>query len=224
MARGKKNQLVRTVRYEGGNVDIYFDPNPDQLTFHAQVGDKRFTNVSADALVTEVLRYIRDNLHVVWHPAIVVSEVAPFAPGKASFVGIDVKRVYLTNPLDGGRPRMLEWDDYAPSEGRLGGPQPGENMDAYRLSHSREVWVGLKKVPDDLPYETKSSDRKTRVLSYTEELYAGLVEIDRGITRLKVRLGSLLGDNNGWQQVAAIGAQLLKMLPETTSTADEHEA
>lgn len=223
MARGKKNQLVRTVRYAGGRVEVYFDPNPDCLTFHAQVGDKRFTNVSADALVSEVLRYIRDNLRMVWHPAIVVAEVAPFSPGKASFVGIDVKRVYLANPLDGGCPRQLEWDDYAPSEDRLGGPQPGENMDAYRLSHSREVWAGLK-VPDDLPYETKSSDRKTRVLPYTEELYAGLVEIDRGIARLKARLGSLMGDSAGWQQVAAIGAQLLKMLPETTSTTDEHEA
>lgn len=218
MARGKKDVKVETVRHRSGmTVDIFFDPNPGGergLTFNAKIGDKRFQNANAAELKREIYAYLSANLELTWHPVIIVSEVAPFSPGRASFVGIEVDRAYLANGAD-GRVRQLNWDDYDVAPGTFG-PRPDENIDSFRLGRARECWNGLKKVPDDLPYKTKSSDKETRILPYTDALYAGLVEIDSGIDRLKVKLRELMNDKQGWDRVALIGAQLLRLLPEAT--------
>ncbi len=223
MARGKKDVKVETIRHRSGTmVDIFFDPNTGTergLTFNAKVGDRHFQNANAAQLKREIYEYLNANLELTWHPVIIVSEVAPFSPGTASFVGIDVERAYLSQGTD-GRVRQLNWDDYEVTPGAFG-PNPGESIDSFRLSRSRQSWSGLKKVPDDLPYRTKSSDKETRILPYTDELYAGLVEIDNGIDRLKVRLRDLLSDKEGWTKIATIGAQLTKLLPAPEEVVNE---
>lgn len=221
MARGKKDRKVDTIRHvSGAHVDIYFNPNTsgsDALTFSATIGDKRFRNASAEILRQEIHDYLAANASLVWHPAIVVSEVAPFSPGRAAFVGIEIKRVYLacTDVV-----RELDWEDYNVEPGTFG-PQPGENIDSYRLSRSRQCWRGIRKVPDDLPHTAKHVDRETTVVPYSEELYTGLVEIDRGVRRLHARLRTLLKTNDGLQQVAFVGASLLKALPAPNEEEDE---
>ncbi len=223
MARGKKEQKIDTLRHRSGlTVDIFFNPNTDgeyALSFTAKIGDQRFRNANAAQLKQEVYAYIEANLVMTWHPVIVVSEVAPFSPGRASFVGIEVHRVYLTNGAD-GRIRQLDWDDYDVADDAFG-RRPDESIHSYRLSHSQQHWMGLGKVPDDLPYKTKSSDKETRILPYSEELYTGLVEIDAGIDRLKARLRTLLTNEQGWTKIASIGAQLCKLLPAPEEVANE---
>lgn len=216
MSRAKKDQKVETIRHRSGlMVDVFFNPNSVGefgLTFSAKVGDRWFRNADAHRLKREVCDYLSANLELTWHPVIIVSEVAPFSPGRASFVGIEVERAYLAQGAD-GRVRQLNWDDYEVTPGEFG-PSSGESVDSFRLSRATQSWGGLKRVPDDLPYVTKHSDKETRILPYTEELYAGLVEIDGGIDKLKLRLRTLLAGKDGWTQIAAIGARITKLLPE----------
>lgn len=221
MARGKKERKVDTLRHKSGaTVDIYFDPNTDgshALTFSAQVGDQRFRNASAEVLRQEIHKYLNENTAATWYPAIVVSEVAPFSPGRAAFVGIEVDRVYLT--CNNGTVRELNWDDYNREEDSFGF-RPGESIDSFRLSRARQSWRGIKSLPDDLPHTSKSSDKETTVVPYTEELYAGLLEIDNGVRRLRERLRTLLKTDEGRSQVASVGASLLKMLPPAPDEKD----
>lgn len=216
MARGKKDRKVETLHHRSGaKVDIMFDPNPGGeygLTFSARVGDKWFRDPSAAAIRQTVYRYLDEQVQMTWIPVIIVSEIAPFHPGTASFVGIEVTRAYMANGADGAV-RRLNWDDYHAQEGTFIGPSEGENVDAWRLLRAQTAYMGIKSVPDGLPFVTKSSDKETRILPYTEELYTGLVEIDRGIERLREKLRDLLGDKEGWSRIAEIGSQMMKMLP-----------
>lgn len=228
MARGKKDQVVETFEHRTGmKIDLLFDPNPQRihpetgLTFSAVVGDKTFRSKTAEEVKQAVWGYLDANSKLDWHQVIEITELEPWGANNAElFVGFNIDRYYLTESKDlrNGHPllRKLRWSEYNPDKHQLAFDHM-KSVDLYRIHNSQEFHAFQGKLPDCLPFRDQRGHRDGKVtyVPYDENVWVALQSIQEGITRLKRKLRSLTGTNQGIQQLTAMGSQLLNLLPES---------
>ena len=121
----------------------------------------------------------------------------------ASFIGFEVERMHLS-VNHAGKVLQLRWDDF-----------DGHNS-LEALHRSTGLYIGINRLPDDLPFADEKGDRHWRYLPYDESLYEGLLQIGVAIDELKDRLRDLMKTPQGFAQIAEFGQRFSNLLPEKT--------
>lgn len=223
MATSKKDRQVGIIEHRSGvSIPLMFNPNERgefALTFNAAFSDMKWTGPSAQDVREQVRAYLDSCSKLDWVPVIEIKETHPFASNyPMTFVGIELQRYYLAvsaEKLHDGRAvlRRLRWDDYD-SEA-----EAGTTVDMRRIKDSQEYHLfHCDNLKSALPHRSKHSENEIFVVSYTDEVWAALQNIQDGIGRLKTMLRDLIGTDAGHEKLMLVGAQMMKLLPPVEST------
>ena len=207
MARKLKSQKVGEVKHRGSGeeVPIYLDRN--ELDFFADFGGQRLRAASAKELRRKLWVVIDETTHLEWQPVIVVKELRPFATRSAGFVGFEAGRFLWARRRDGSLARV-DWSQ-RDSEAK------------YRYSSTMTCQVKMQEEFDP-PYR-EVGRVATVYLPYSPELWAGVQELERGISVLKSRLTELLMTNEGQARLAEVGQAMTLALPAPETRENVHE-
>ena len=203
--RQKKNQKVEEIEHASGVVvDLMLNPN--NLTFTAQVVEGvTFTEKSAQEVRVKVRQYLDNLTKLEWIPVIEVHEQKPFHVSDHAFIGITVDRCYLGRDASGAW-RELKWDAYVTYFGRL-----QTDLSRVQCSQSRYGLTGELVLPR---LNDSQSDAEHVMIAYTEASWVALNQIREGIAALKTRLRETLASDAGLKRLEAVGASMLRLLPE----------
>lgn len=176
------------------------------LIFFAEYAGEFFTDQDAKKLKARVWAYIEETFNLEWIPVIQVAETQPFChhiSAHAEYMGIVIDRFYYAY-TQGGRLRKAPFYLIECAE------DPGKE--------AGEAWTwrdgGKFAPPCEAGRHLVQDAKRVFYLPYSIEVWTGLLELIKTLARAKQRLHEIVGATEvGMEQLAAVGAQILKMLP-----------
>lgn len=205
MPRRKKKRVVDTVTSKAGySIDIMFDPNADALDFSSDFGGLSISSRDANVVKKWAYKQLKTAPGLEWHKVIKVVMLMRHQYSATRTVGFSLDRFYYSTAHN-GQLRQCSW------------PRPStfdqdQKVDLVRSS-TRFHWNNING-PFDPPMTIPGSfNRPETYLVYTEELWAGLKQLQDAIGQLRDRLNELISSQTGHEQIARVGRDLLKMLP-----------
>lgn len=209
-------RVVGEVKHAVSGIKVEIRLYKKELLFYADYAGTRFQNTDSKALNRQVLEYINQTYSLTWIPAIQVKETTPFAEQhhtQADYMGLAISRFYYAYTAN----RWLRQ----------------ENWNYYNLPSTDKTkvtgraWTWMPPRYGDKPFEPPCEWVKTHdvqniyYLPYSDEVWEGLLEMIRTLARAKLRLREIVGGSEaGMEQLAAVGAEIMKALPATTGEGD----
>lgn len=171
------------------------------MQFEAEYGGRTFHSKDGAEVKAQVLDAIKAQCALEFHPVIEValrhgySSSSHHAEVQAASIILELARYYYA--VDGEVMWILSWDNFESGNlERTKGWHPHTGRERFSLPFRREAnW-------DDRLYA-----------AYSEELWAGLQELQAVIEKARERVLELMMGDIGLESIRAMGARILRALP-----------
>lgn len=201
-------KVVDEVRFHEGGVccDIYLDK--DSMVFTAEISEQRFCDAEGHKVKAWAREQLKRVCALTWLPVISVLDVGEGGRSREYHyssrrlelheISIDVYRFYVAQLANGGV-RAVDWD--TPPEKRL-------------TSHcAPPIWVrGEDRLKIEGGRVQALHEDNIHILPYTEDLWAGLQQLCKGIDALSKKLHQLIKSDDGLLKLQNVGAGVLRLL------------
>jgi hypothetical protein len=206
----KKPKRVAEVRHTDSGLVVPIFMDQDKLDFFADLpGGSGLRDKDGEALKAAVYSWLDKNAKLEWAPIIEVSHHNIWGGNGKYNVGFDMRRFYYAKKLEGGGFVQRRWD--------------AEQDNSFTYVDYFNPSYHFKQDEFILPYRSRTSDRETIYLDYTDEIFEALHKIRETVKELKIRLSELIGSPEGQEHLMLLGATLLKSLPATVDNEEEDE-
>lgn len=213
----KKPKVVSVVTStnNGASANILLDQ--DRLDFIGEYGGVTFRDKDAGVVRQWLYKRLDEQKELSWHPIIQLitnrndPDMSPEKVDKKAYFKLGIARFYL-GLVPGGGILMSPWEAGRGWEGYWESNEKKLSDSELRYKHSKRfTHFELKDGELALPrtgLRIQYSSSLTHYIAYTEEMWAGVLQLIKATDELGRRLSDMIESDEGQQQLLNVGLQL----------------